>query len=45
MSLIILKILIVEFSVGVGLSLWEKNYPMAMYYAGAAILNIGILCK
>lgn len=45
MSLIIIKILIVEFIIGIGLSLLEKNYPMALYYTGAALLNFGILCK
>lgn len=45
MSLLIIKILIVEFIFGVVLSLFEKNYSMAMYYAGAALLNFGILCK
>lgn len=45
MSLLIIKILIVEFVVGIVLSLYEKNYAMAMYYAGAALLNFGILCK
>jgi hypothetical protein len=45
MSLLILKVLILEFLIGVALSLYEKNYPMAMYYAGAALLNVGILLK
>jgi len=45
MSLLILKILIVQFLIGVAISFYQKDYPMAMYYAGAALLNIGILVK
>lgn len=45
MDVLILKVLIVEFLIGFVLSVYAKNGPMAMYYLGAAVLNMGILLK
>jgi hypothetical protein len=42
-STLLIKILLVEYVVIMGVCLFEKNYPKAIYWAGASILNYSIL--
>ena len=40
-----LKGLIVFFALGFLWSLVKKDWPMALYFLGAALLNLGVLIK
>ena len=39
----LIKAFIVAFSIGAGLAAYERNPGRLLYFAGAAVLNIGIL--
>lgn len=45
MTPFILKIFILQFTIGLLIALWKKDLPMALYFGGAAILNVGVLIK
>lgn len=42
-SALIIKILIVEYIIILGYSVYEKNAGRSLYYLGAIILSIGVL--
>lgn len=41
----ILKLLIIFFTIGFIISAFKRDVPMMLYFAGAAILNLGVLIK
>jgi len=38
-----LAVMIMEFVAGSALAAWERNWPMCLYFGGAAVLNFGLL--
>lgn len=43
MGITFVKIMLAEYIIAVILFTFDKDYPRALYFAGAAILSIGIL--
>ena len=40
-----LKALIIFFGLGFIVSLFKRDWPMVLYFLGAALLNLGVLIK
>ena len=40
-----LKGLIIFFVLGFAVSLFKRDWPMVLYFLGAALLNLGVLIK
>ena len=40
-----LKGLVIFFSIGFVISLFKRDWPMVLYFLGAALLNLGVLIK
>jgi len=43
LSATLIKIFLVEYFIVMVIALWEKNYPLALYWLGAVIINGGVL--
>jgi hypothetical protein len=43
MSNFLIKLLLIEYIVIMGVCIWEKNMPRTLYWFGASLLQISIL--